>query len=72
MLSSDQEITSIGKVMFSKTVFKNKETGERRYLLDEMLQFDPHERITLSNPTVNLRRPLAQKLLKKESKCAIY
>ncbi|WP_242835904.1 UPF0236 family protein [Butyrivibrio sp. FCS014] len=26
-------ITSIGKVMFSKTLFKNKVTGERRYLL---------------------------------------
>lgn len=29
-------ITSIGKVMFSKTLFKNKVTGERRYLLDDM------------------------------------
>ncbi len=39
-------ITSIGKVTFSKTLFKCKETGERRYLLDDMLQFDPHERMS--------------------------
>ena len=39
-------ITSIGKVVFSKTLFKNKETGERRYLLDDMLEFDPHERMS--------------------------
>ena len=39
-------ITSIGKVMFSKTLFKNKVTGERRYLLDDMLSFDPHERMS--------------------------
>ena len=39
-------ITSIGKVTFLKTLFKNKETGERRYLLDDMLHFDPHERMS--------------------------
>ena len=39
-------ITSIGKVMFSKTLFKNKETGERRYLVDDLLGFDSHERMS--------------------------
>ena len=39
-------ITSIGKVMFSKTLYKNKETGVRRYLVDDFLGFDPHERMS--------------------------
>ena len=39
-------ITSLGMVQFSKTLFRDKETGESRYLLDEFLHFDDHERLT--------------------------
>ena len=39
-------ITSLGSVHFEKTYFKNKETGERAYLLDRILHIEPHERLT--------------------------
>ena len=39
-------ITSIGAVSFKKTLFKNKITGKTRYLLDDLLDFEPHERIS--------------------------
>lgn len=39
-------VTSLGSVRFEKTYFKNKETGERAYLLDRILQIEPHERLT--------------------------
>lgn len=38
--------TSIGDVMYEKTMFKNKKTGDRKYLVDDALGVDPHERIT--------------------------
>ena len=39
-------ITSIGDVRFSKTLFKNKNNGERRYLLDDFLGAEAHERLS--------------------------
>lgn len=39
-------ITSIGNVKYKKTLFKNKKTGERKYLVDEAMGIDSHERIT--------------------------
>ncbi len=39
-------ITSIGAVTFRKTLFRNKITGKTKYLVDELLGFDPHERIS--------------------------
>ena len=39
-------ITSIGTICFQKTLFRNKSTGTTRYLVDDMLGFDPHERIS--------------------------
>jgi len=39
-------ITSIGEVSFEKTLFKNKKTGQSKYLLDQILGMDSHERMT--------------------------
>ena len=39
-------ITSLGTVSFEKTLFKNKITGERTYLLDRILGFEEHQRLT--------------------------
>jgi hypothetical protein len=39
-------ITSLGTVCFEKTLFNNKETGERAYLLDRILGIGEHERLT--------------------------
>ena len=39
-------ITSLGAVNFKKTLFKNKETSERSYLLDVMLGIEANERMT--------------------------
>lgn len=39
-------ITSLGTVCFKKTLFKNKSTGERAYLLDRILDIESHERLT--------------------------
>lgn len=41
-----QLVTSLGTVHFTKTLFKNKETGEREYLLDRILGIEKHERMT--------------------------
>ena len=38
--------TSIGDLTFRKTLFRNKMTGEARYLVDEKLGFEKHERMT--------------------------
>lgn len=38
--------TSIGSVTYEKTLFKNKKTGERKYLVDDAMGIDPHERIS--------------------------
>lgn len=38
--------TSIGDVTFKKTLFKNKQSGERCYLMDRIMGLDPHERFT--------------------------
>lgn len=43
---SKQLITSLGTVCFTKTLFKNRETGEREYLLDRILGIEKHERMT--------------------------
>ena len=39
-------ITSVGEIHFEKTLFKNKETGIREYLLDRILGIEPNERMT--------------------------
>lgn len=41
-----QLVTSLGTVDFSKTLFRNKSTGELSYLLDDVLGMDPHARMT--------------------------
>lgn len=38
--------TSLGSVRYHKTYFLNKETGERRYLLDELMGLEKHARLT--------------------------
>lgn len=38
--------TSIGDLAFIKTLFRNKKTGEARYLVDDLLGFEKHERMT--------------------------
>ena len=38
--------TSLGQVRYHKTLFKNKITGERKYLLDDLLGIEPHARMT--------------------------
>ena len=41
-----QLITSLGTVRFHKTLFKNKETGNGCYLLDQLMGMERHERFT--------------------------
>ena len=38
--------TSLGDIAYSRTLFKNKETGVRTYLVDELLGFEKRELIT--------------------------
>jgi len=38
--------TSIGDIHYDKDLYKNKETGERMYLLDAIMGFEAHERIS--------------------------
>ena len=39
-------ITSVGSVRYEKTLFKNKKSGQRRYLVDTAMGIDSHERIS--------------------------
>lgn len=39
-------LTSLGEVVYHKTLFKNTETGESCYLLDQMMGIEHHARIT--------------------------
>ncbi len=39
-------VTSIGDVRFSKTLFKNRRTGQRKYLLDDFIGAEAHERLS--------------------------
>lgn len=41
-----QLTTSLGDVVFNKTLFTNKESGKSEYLIDRILGIDPNERIT--------------------------
>ena len=41
-----QLITTLGTVTFKKTLFTNRETGESEYLLDRIMGFEKHERIS--------------------------
>lgn len=41
-----QLTTSLGNVVFSKTLFTSRETGKSEYLLDRILGLEPNERIT--------------------------
>lgn len=41
-----QLITSLGTVCFNKTLFREKETGKSKYLLDNYLGLEKHQRIT--------------------------
>lgn len=43
---SKQLITSLGTVNFKKTLFKEKTSGKREYLLDYLIHVKSHERIT--------------------------
>ena len=45
--TDDKElITSIGRLTFQRTLFRNKTTGETKYLVDEFLGREKHERLT--------------------------
>ncbi|MEI3304535.1 MAG: ISLre2 family transposase [Lachnospiraceae bacterium] len=44
--SKKQLTTSLGDVVFSKTLFTNKGTGKSEYLLDRILGIAPNERLT--------------------------
>ncbi len=39
-------ITSLGTVQFQKTLFRHKETGRSSYLVDQILGFSSHQRMT--------------------------
>lgn len=39
-------LTSLGSVTYQKTLFQNKETGERCYLLDQLMGLSKHARMT--------------------------
>lgn len=41
-----QLITTLGTVTFEKTLFTNRETGQSEYLLDRIVNFEKHERIS--------------------------
>lgn len=44
--STKQLVTSLGDVVFRKTLFTNKETGKSEYLLDRIMGFEPNQRMT--------------------------
>lgn len=39
-------ISTVGDISFTHTLFRNKQTGEYKYLLDELLKLPEHERLT--------------------------
>ena len=39
-------LTPLGSITFIRTRFQNKETGETAYLLDRILGWEPHTRIS--------------------------
>lgn len=39
-------LCSVGRIHYSKTLFKNRTTGERAYLVDRVLGLDSHARLT--------------------------
>ncbi len=44
--TTKQLITSLGSVSYPKTLYKDKESRERSYLLDLIMDMQPHERMT--------------------------
>ena len=39
-------LTSIGEIEFGKTLYKNKRSGERKYLIDDVLEIEKNARMT--------------------------
>ena len=39
-------LTSIGEIEFEKTLYKNKRSGERKYLIDDVLEIEKNARMT--------------------------
>jgi len=52
-------LTSLGSVTYHKTLFKNKATGEREYLLDRIMGIGKHARLTedAENKKGDIRKP---------------
>lgn len=50
-----QLITSLVTIVFKKTVFTNKHTGENSYLIDRILGLGKHERITEASQALMLQ-----------------
>lgn len=41
-----QLLTRLGNIMYERTLFQNRKTGEYRYLLDDLMRLEPHTRMT--------------------------
>jgi hypothetical protein len=41
-----QLLTRLGNIIYERTLFQNKKTGEYRYLLDDLMGLEPHARMT--------------------------
>ena len=64
--------TSIGNVMYEKTLFKNKKTGRRRYLVDDAMEIDPHERISEDAVALMLEESVQTSYRKGEETISIF
>ena len=66
-----QLITSLGNVDFSKTLFTHKETGEMKYLVDSLMDIEPHQRIT-EDAMARIYEEVAQTSYRKAGKSVSY
>lgn len=64
-------ITSLGNVQYNKTLFINKETQERSYLLDKILGIASHERMTEEAEALLLEEAVETSYAKAGKLCSI-
>ena len=65
-------ITSVGSVRYEKTLFKNKKSGERKYLVDEAMGIEPHERISEDAVAQIIRKKYADPYVKRKDIKAVH
>ena len=64
-------LTSFGQIRYTRTYFKPKKGGKRKYLVDEMFGIEPHDRVS-ADVVINVLEESVESSYSKGGKKAAY